>query len=358
MQTINIQATDTLFFRDGRPFTMGEDSYAESAHFPPLPSVIYGALRSAYMGQHIDNQSIKELIEITDQLVIKAIALRLSLNDGEIYFPIPKDLVVSKGKTTATKLDRKPLPISNKQQFCSEMLVSSKNEKLEDSTHIITRGTLRNYLDQKNIDLPCKKLSHFLSVEPKLGISRNKETHTSENSLLYRIGMVRPEIKQEKELIQLGIAVCFDNLSIDINEKQLLQLGGERKTAIAQAETENLILKMPKNIDEKVGFKIYLATPAIFEAGWYPKLFLETFNLDLITAALDKPIHVGGWDIDKNEPKPMRQAVPAGSVYYVKPQENRPNKIREAIQFIENQHSISELNTAKQGFGIAFVGKI
>ena len=49
---IQIDPLDTLFFRDGKPFTMGEDSWA-SGIVPPYPSVIYGALRSAYFSNHI-----------------------------------------------------------------------------------------------------------------------------------------------------------------------------------------------------------------------------------------------------------------------------------------------------------------
>ena len=36
-QIIEIEALDTLFFRDGKPFTMGQDTVGESI-FPPHPS--------------------------------------------------------------------------------------------------------------------------------------------------------------------------------------------------------------------------------------------------------------------------------------------------------------------------------
>lgn len=45
---IEIQALGTLFFRDGKPFTMGAETYAEGI-FPPLPSTIYGALRTGHI---------------------------------------------------------------------------------------------------------------------------------------------------------------------------------------------------------------------------------------------------------------------------------------------------------------------
>lgn len=57
MPTIEIQALDTLFFRDGKPFDMGDDNWAEGI-FPPPPSVIYGALRSAYFAEHPENMAL------------------------------------------------------------------------------------------------------------------------------------------------------------------------------------------------------------------------------------------------------------------------------------------------------------
>jgi len=48
---IEIKSFDTLFFRDGKPFTMSEDNWADGI-FPPPPSVIYGALRAAYFAQY------------------------------------------------------------------------------------------------------------------------------------------------------------------------------------------------------------------------------------------------------------------------------------------------------------------
>ncbi|HEC25711.1 MAG TPA: hypothetical protein ENI54_06865, partial [bacterium] len=50
---VEIDALDTLFFRDGKPFTMAENRWADTV-FPPFPSVIYGALRSAYFANHIE----------------------------------------------------------------------------------------------------------------------------------------------------------------------------------------------------------------------------------------------------------------------------------------------------------------
>ena len=53
---IQIDPLDTLFFRNGKPFTMGEETWADAV-FPPYPSVVYGALRSAYFSNQ-DRKSV------------------------------------------------------------------------------------------------------------------------------------------------------------------------------------------------------------------------------------------------------------------------------------------------------------
>ena len=115
MKFISIKANDTLFFRDGRPFSMGDDSFASSI-FPPPPSVIYGALRTAYMSNKCENGvDLNEWIPKTEALELTSILLHDKEN---VYFPMPEDLLVldsnnqltdSQFKTIQLELDLKPL---------------------------------------------------------------------------------------------------------------------------------------------------------------------------------------------------------------------------------------------------------
>lgn len=49
---IEMKPLDTLFFRDSKPFSRGEDTWADTI-FPPYPSTVYGALRTAWFKQNI-----------------------------------------------------------------------------------------------------------------------------------------------------------------------------------------------------------------------------------------------------------------------------------------------------------------
>ena len=44
------EPADVLLVRDGRPFSAGDDHHA-TGPFPPPPSAVYGALRSACLAQ-------------------------------------------------------------------------------------------------------------------------------------------------------------------------------------------------------------------------------------------------------------------------------------------------------------------
>ena len=108
-------------------------------------------------------------------------------------------------------------------------------------------------------------------------------------------------------------------------------------------------------------FKLYLSTPAIFKKGWLPEWMDENdligeyggLKLKLLTASIGKTISIGGFDMKVRKPKPMRKAVPAGSVYYFKIVEGDLQKVFE----IFNQTAISDIDPM-QGFGIAYVGGV
>ena len=83
---IEIEALDTLFFRDGKPFSMGEEVWADGV-FPPSPSVIYGALRSAYFANNSNElDRANESDDPTSNLEITSIYYRFK---NANYLPLP-----------------------------------------------------------------------------------------------------------------------------------------------------------------------------------------------------------------------------------------------------------------------------
>ena len=386
-----LQPNDTFFFRDGKPFTKGEQSDGYSI-FPPLPSTILGALRTAYIAEHGDLSSfyageMEETIGTPKSLgSISLKGVFLADRKLEIYFPIPLDLVTKKGvqpkkeKNKLYTLERTPDNpdfISNaplKRHFrwnFAEDVESETNGRLSRHSY------LKNYLLGKQKYF--KKFRHiedFVCSEPKIGIERDYKTSAAKDNRLYRINMSRFQsqflnTKERKSLSDLGLVVDYE-CNVELPANGLLKLGGEgRSFTYKQSShtpdplpTDEDIGALKKSIRSTRAFKLYFATPAIFDQGWLPKWIRKnkdknTYNakykslsFELSTAAVGKPIAIGGWDMKKNMPKPTRQAIPAGSVYYFKISDET---CVDAILKTFHYKNISDYQ-AKEGFGLCFVG--
>lgn len=356
MNTLILRALDTLFFRGGAPFTMGQDNEVDS-FFPPLPSTLYGAIATA-------------LYPDIEDLRVKLIALK---GKGQMFFPLPKDLIIpelqKKGeyKTEALELvDNDFISNRSSPKILLRKKDSNKSDKVVDEDALITHRQLQKYLDgTKKEGHLVEILAEMLTKEHKVGIARNNESNIVTDGMLYKTSFVRPENKDEA---RLDILVQYSNTKkVDTD---FLKLGGEGKiVALEEDRVPNITCP---ELDSNI-FKLYLATPAIFtEGGYFPEKILQKYDLELLAASVGKCVNIGGWDVSNKAPKPMLKAVPAGTVYYLK-----AKSITAANKFAELVHgsSISDynydsklslgrksntdiiLNSAYQGFGIVYIGK-
>ncbi|KLO23498.1 type III-B CRISPR module-associated protein Cmr3 [Marinitoga sp. 1155] len=345
---IEIEPLDTLFFKDGKPFSMGEETWAEGI-FPPYPSTIYGALRSAYFANNINElNKAKEKDDPTKDLKIKGIYLKL---DDDICFPVPLDCVKDKDKdiTYTLKLKTKNNIISSYPKYLNFLLTA--NEKVENVSQVFFSDIdFEKYLNGFD-EFFYSELKNYLFNEPKIGITRSKDTLSTEEGKIYRVDMYRTK--------NLKLVVDFENL--EIPQFGFLKLGGESKSARYKNINKEISVEPAKFNKYDKCFKLVLTTPAIFkENGWIPtwidKDTLEGviggLKVKLISASIGKPIVIGGFDIKEKKPKPSYKAVPTGSVYYFKLLEGNVNDIVN----IFHENSISEIYS-EQGFGICYVGK-
>ncbi|MDY6993910.1 MAG: type III-B CRISPR module-associated Cmr3 family protein, partial [Pseudomonadota bacterium] len=90
---IRIRPLDTFFFRDGKPFSSGQETWADGV-FPPSPSTLYGALRAIYFSHHPEQFKKANTVEDPSlNLKIKGIFLEIG---EQRYLPLPNDCVVTK----------------------------------------------------------------------------------------------------------------------------------------------------------------------------------------------------------------------------------------------------------------------
>lgn len=389
--TIQLEPLDTLFFKDGKPFSLGEETWADGI-FPPPPSVIYGALRTKYLSANsqitVDNVHIE-----TDKLEIDQIYYKLLKDDEALsrhrlspsnYLPLPADLVEkdpkveqgdlsdidynellnAKRKSEETRKSYEVYRLSVK-HLDEKIIASSEHNQVYpfwqyDNSAVesikngfINANELWEYLaEPKTEKFNAKKLNDYLKTEAKTGIKRNPFTRSaSDEGELYRVGMRRAAGFQ--------MEVSFKPISKFIffrpgEEYCTIKFGAEGKMAKVRLSQTNL-LQPVKGIQTAL-FRLYLATPAIIlsdsspNAAVFPDLSFLGSKVTYLGAAMKKTYSLGGFDMKERRPKPMYKVIPAGSVFYF-----RADKELHFDQF--QGAKVSDIGQ-KEGFGIAYFGKL
>ena len=188
-------------------------------------------------------------------------------------------------------------------------------------------------------------------VEARTGVGLQDQHRASERGLLYTFGFLR--------LLQ-GVALGFETTgSNDLHPEGRVRLGGEGRTATLQPGPS--FLQAPGDLE---GDRLCLSfvTPALSASGGYPPGFAEDRlegeiagrRLRLVAAALPGFATVGGWDLARHQPKPLRRAVPAGSVFVFEPVDG--GKVRPADFDGIRLSDYDDEGLAQQGFGFVVAG--
>lgn len=356
---------DTLFFRGGKPFTMGDDNWSDFI-FPPNPSTLYGAVRSWLIFERGSLKDFKEgrlkedlgTVEDKGKLRIKGPFL---IEEGKLLFPLPQDLLVCKNANVKEKNFTHRLSMLKKpgifvSDYNLENILITKDNDLIEADGFLEELYFKEYLEGKN-SVRLKPKDKVFLLESKIGIARDNKTKTAKEGCLYNIPMVRLKDK---------VSIAFKLEEVEATSVRFsMKFGGEGKIVEVERLEKNPIKEIEEiNINDIVKnniFKLYLATPAIFEKGYLPSWIDEnTFEgeyngvkLRLICCVVGKSRPVGGWDIAKNEPKPMYRAVPAGSVYYFEIINGSLEDLKRLFHF----QNISDIYP-EEGYGLSFIGGV
>lgn len=350
---IRLQPLDTVFFRDGKPFSQGEETWGDRTVFLPPPAVFYGALRSLYFSQNLDEFAKLSQNDATANLSITAVYLENKSAKSHRYLPTPRDVIVFDKEEDFAEF-KFLQPVHASASSCPRPYLlktpEGRDNKADEPDQFLTEKAYKNYLIGKE---PSK--SNFLATpiiaEPKVGIGRDDVTHvTGEDGRLYRVDMLRLATHPEELHREgWGFLLKFENLELTIG-KGILKLGGEHKAAQYEIFNDLLDIAILPPVEPFEYFKLCLTTPAIFKSGWYPNL--DKLGIELLAAAVGKPCYIGGFDMKERKPKNMYRAVPAGSVYYFKCCVQNNQKLIDEL----HGKAISDVYP-EQGFGIAYMGK-
>lgn len=414
-QWIVMKPLDVLFFRDALPFGAGE-AHRGRTLFPPLPTTVQGAIRTAALSAALANLGLTfqeyNTGKADDPSKQESLnRLREKLGDGQDYghlqlrgpfllagmepgipptlwFPCPLDVLMERKTHVLHLLQPSRDAFLNAQwnapaaplgaNFPTPLMTIGEQPE-EPKFRYLDVNRLIEYLTG-DIRSPVSEEAEKAAldfIEHRFGIQLDRERRTVTPGMFYTVEMVR---------LKPGDAFLLEVACPHFPPRGFLRLGGEGRAvhyetvdrleafspafhSLLEGETRRQLLN---KVRAERRFKLYLLTPALFRNGWLPDFVdpnslelspetcpaLRNITCRLVSAAVGKPIHIGGWNMATNAPRPMFKAVPPGSVYFFEITEG--NAVEALFDAFHFQPLVSRLpggeELAKLGFGLSFVG--
>jgi len=317
--TLFLEPLDVWLFRDGRPFTAGEQFRAAS-RFPPSPLVVQGALRAYHLMVHStvpswDAAAVGEVVGGPEdwgplRLVGPLVARRTASGEFEVLLPPPADAAFPGRQARRLPLPEQPpewlrLPTPTPALFPLWHAGEPVSEKASQPLWLRLTDFAAYSRGEPVPGVPQEEL---WAEEVRIGIAQDSSRRTTREGLYYEARYVRPAPG-------VGLLVSFTGLDWP-EPAGVLALGGERRSARFEVVTSFAPPPVPEPLPER--FVLFFLTPAVFERGWLPRDWGAFFegSVELVAAALDRYETVGGFDLARGRERPAHRAVPAGSVYY------------------------------------------
>lgn len=358
-----IKPVDVWLFRDGRPFLAGEDHDAATI-FPPTPFTLQGAIRTKVLvDKGVDFTQFNSPdpdVGYGDnfgklRLIGPMLARKKQDGKWERLIPMPAD-VVKIGKNFSLL---KPLQqLSFKTNLPEGLqLLWAKGERIGEAGGWLPESEWARYLRGEapsrcacGKKCKCTCNEELLAFESRFGIAIDRGKRTTQTQMLYRATFVR---------LKDDVALWAKVEGVAIKEQGFLRFGGEGRSAVYESvePLPSLASYMPK-LDKR--FKVVLISPAWFSGGWQPKDgdWSKIFGapVRLIAAAIPRPQKFGGFDVARGEPKPIRNFIPAGSVYFF--EADKPIQLSENFAFTETPDKVRQQNNGENAWAKIGLGKV
>lgn len=377
---LEIRALTPLLFRDGRPFPAaeGSETHARSWVLPP-PSTLAGFVRTQVgLAQGKEFATAEELFFLRDIPVYGP----LLVQEGEFLFPAPKDAVVypdERGYPQTMRL-RPFRPPEGAGCNLPEGLLPLKVDrdvKPASGYAFWSAGEMEGWLLGEEV-LPSRRPGP--PEEVRVHVAIDPQTGKAAEGQLFSVAYRVLEEKKSQGGVRTLALRARVSLPHGAMPAPLGHLGGERRP-VAVRVLEGLsqswwdpparIRERFRQLDEAVArgekarVRLVLATPGLFREGWKPGWLeaagtgalhlprgLAKVRLRLVAAAVGRREAISGWSLRENRPKPVRWAVPAGSVYFFEVEEGKPSHLLESWLRPVSDAEVDR----KDGFGLALWG--
>lgn len=371
---------DVLFFRDGKPSTRGADHYLRSL-FPPHPSTLYGAVRTRRLLDEgvdlarLDKESWSQRVnglktELGPWGGFGNLEIRgpWLVRNREPLVPAPADLgviPVAEGEEIprvekAVRFHPVIAPQAAERRW-SHPLSLLAPEKAGEADPSSAAGDW--FLTPKGLQAwrggrvpEPEDFIHRKALwkdEPRTGVGLQADRRTHAEGQLYTFGFIR---------LERDVALGFEARKTGLAEGGAVRLGGEGRTAALEAG-----IPFPgAGAEAAARFSLCFLTPALSETGGYPPGFaydgeskevrgqLAERPCRLVAAALPRFVFVGGWDLAAGAAKPLRRAIPPGSVFFFETLDGDAFPLSKIDGRCFSDYSGEHLE--KQGFGLAVAG--
>lgn len=362
---------DELLARDSRPYGNFPGAYARTLPFP-LPQTVAGAVRTA-VGRDLNWDWGTDGPALARQITVWGPLLYACPRGGnwEVHLPQPLDALVvgSSAQDVEDKLfSLRPMTPAELPPGAGTNLPAGMwplrvptREKARDPARFWPLSAVWAWLAGRN---PGK-------VRAIAGLVRHVRTHVrmddhgtaQEHGLFHSESLVFPDKATKNRPAQALLLRA--RVPEAWTPDPFVTLGGERGLAYL-GSAPGTWPQVPQQLKAAVAgarrVRLYLATPGLFADGWKPG-WLDTqlvgtppgaggVRLRLVAAAVGRKVWVSGWDMEKDQPKPMRAAVPAGSVYFFEVLDGDPTDLlRTSLESVADDPA-----DRSQGYGLALWG--
>ena len=365
MKTYQLTPLDTLFFRDGRPFNLGETGQMEvEGIFPPSPTTVVGAMRAAlakangWDGRNGWSDDIKAELGDGRNLGGMRFGGPHLLHNGESLFPTPLSLLgkqiesaengmrwilthLSPGNALDTDIGTVRLP-----QAAKVLDEAGEEVKgLKELNGYLTPEGMRRVLAGEELESShVVARDRLWSTEPRIGIKRDPTSRTTKEDSLYQIQHVRL-----REGVSLAVTISGTNWQ----PQNPALLGGEGRMAWLEP-TEGVTLPQAPDLQpdgDIIRYIVTLITPAAPPDESWRKAGIGLFGLPgkIVSACVGKPVMIGGWDSLSRKPLALEPHLPAGSIWFI--EANASDK-----QLILDLHGKHIGEKAAWGYGQILIG--
>lgn len=348
-QWLFIEPIDVWFFRDNKPFTAAQNFVARSL-FPPSPQTVLGALRTAYLEQtdtdwaEFGRGAVQTEVGTPNDLnglqVQAPFVAKYANGRVERFFPAPLDLLHYKSLGEYRLLSpTDELTWHTNQPFEGWRPLMGGGEGFKEAEGWLSEDQFMRYLAG---DLNLGDLHHAESIfgrEGRVGLALDYGRRANKEGHFYTAEFIR---------LQEGFGLLAGLNKTLFPSMGVMDIGGESRGAryrvLAQAPQS-----LQQHTDKRV--RVILLTPAYFSNGWQPASGDWSPWVGggrLVSHVIGKPQPFSGWDMARKQARPLRNYVPAGSVFFFEEAD------LQGIPFTETPNGA--LDHGAMGFGIFATG--